>query len=139
MYYLKTEVGFDAAHFLKNYNGKCHNLHGHRWRVIATAKSKELLCDKQKEGMVMDFSDLKKALKEVTDRFDHSLIYEKDSLKNETVKALLSEDFKLVEVDFRTTAENFSKYFFDELKKYGFDMHQIEVYETPNNCAMYSE
>ena len=34
MYYLKTESSFDSAHFLKGYNGKCRNLHGHRWRVV---------------------------------------------------------------------------------------------------------
>ena len=34
MYYLKTEAAFDSAHFLKDYQGKCKNLHGHRWRVI---------------------------------------------------------------------------------------------------------
>ena len=38
MYLLETEAAFDAAHFLSNYNGKCKNIHGHRWRVIATIK-----------------------------------------------------------------------------------------------------
>ena len=41
MYYLKTEQSFDAAHFLKGYAGKCHNLHGHRWRVIVEIQFKE--------------------------------------------------------------------------------------------------
>ena len=40
MYYLKTEQSFDSAHFLKDYDGKCRNLHGHCWRVVAE------ICDK---------------------------------------------------------------------------------------------
>ena len=35
MHFIKTEASFDAAHFLTNYNGKCRNIHGHRWKVIA--------------------------------------------------------------------------------------------------------
>ena len=38
MYGLKTESSFDAAHFLTDYHGKCENLHGHRWRVVAYLK-----------------------------------------------------------------------------------------------------
>ena len=39
MYSVRTEGSFDAAHFLANYQGKCRNLHGHRWRVIIEVKS----------------------------------------------------------------------------------------------------
>ena len=42
MYGLKTESAFDAAHFLSDYDGKCENLHGHRWRVIAWIEVDEL-------------------------------------------------------------------------------------------------
>ena len=52
-----------SAHFLAGYHGKCANIHGHRWKVIATIKSEKLLEDPQNKGMVTDFGDLKKDLK----------------------------------------------------------------------------
>lgn len=42
MYGLKTESSFDAAHFLTDYHGKCENLHGHRWRVVAYLAQEKL-------------------------------------------------------------------------------------------------
>ena len=59
--------------------------------------------------MILDFSDLKACLKNLCDSLDHCLIYERGSLKPETVKALEAETFKMVEVPFRPTAEQFAK------------------------------
>ncbi len=139
MYYLKTEDNFDAAHFLKGYEGKCSNIHGHRWRVVAQVKSETLSEESQTRGMVVDFGDLKKDLKAVCKEFDHSLIYEKGSLKERTLAALADEEFRVVEVPFRPTAEHFSKFFYEKLKSLGYQVHQVEVYETPKNCAVYGE
>lgn len=139
MYYLKTEAAFDSAHFLKDYQGKCRNLHGHRWRIIITVCSDTLAKDNQTCGMLVDFGDLKDSLRKETAIFDHCLIIEKDSLKSETKKALLEEDFRIEEVPFRPTAENFSRYFFERMKHAGFPVYEATVYETPNNCASYRE
>ena len=139
MYYIRSEQSFDAAHFLKDYNGKCRNIHGHRWRVLAEAAGESLCGDPQNRGMLMDFSDLKSALKELSEQLDHSLIYEAGSLREKTIEALEEECFRLVEVKFQPTAENFAKYFFDELIKKGIPVHRVEGYETPNNCAAYEE
>ncbi len=139
MYYLTAEASFDGAHFLSGYEGKCSNLHGHRWRVILKIRSNELQEKGQQRGMVVDFKDVKAALKEESDFFDHTFIFEKDTLKSTTVAALKDEGFLLRVVDFRPTAENFSKYFYDRFtKKYGFEVAEVTVYETPNNCASYS-
>lgn len=139
MYYLKTEASFDSAHFLKDYQGKCKNLHGHRWRIVVTICSDTLSENKQTYGMLVDFGDLKTYLKKEADIFDHCLIIEKDSLKPETKKALLEENFRIQEVPFRPTAENFSRYFFERVKHAGFPIYEATVYETPNNCAFYRE
>jgi 6-pyruvoyltetrahydropterin/6-carboxytetrahydropterin synthase len=139
MYSITTEASFDAAHFLKNYNGKCKNIHGHRWRIIVEVQSENLKTDMQEYGMITDFGELKRDLKELADKFDHTFIYEKDSLKKELVEMLKAEDFALNEVDFRPTAENFSKYIFDEMTNKGYDVAKVSVYETPNNCASYSK
>ena len=89
--------------------------------------------------MVVDFGNLKKDLKILCDYFDHSLIYETGSLKEETVAALQNEDFHLEEVPFRPTAENFAYYFYNKLTDLGYGIHSVEVYETPDNCAVYEE
>lgn len=137
MYRLTTEHSFDAAHFLAGYKGKCRNIHGHRWRVVVTIAAEELKTDSQNRGMLADFSDLKKDLKKVLSTLDHALIIEKGSLKEKTVEALEDEEFKLVTVPFRPTAENFSRYFYEEMSGFGYPVESVSVYETPNNCAVY--
>lgn len=137
MYYIRSESSFDSAHFLKGYNGKCSNLHGHRWRVVVELGSETLSDEQQTKGMLLDFGDLKHVVKEICDKLDHCLIYETGSLKEKTVLALQDENFRMVEVPFRPTAENFSRYFFEEILGKGFPVHRVEVYETPSNCAVY--
>ena len=139
MFILKTEAAFDSAHFLSGYDGKCSNLHGHRWVISAEIMSGQLVFEGQLRGMVVDFGDLKRDLKGLADEFDHAFIYEKNSLKETTVNALKEENFCLIEVDFRPTAENFSKYFYDRLAEMGYTMKTVTVYETPNNCASYTK
>ena len=139
MYILKTECSFDSAHFLSGYQGKCSNLHGHRWRIVLEVMTDELCTDTQHNGMYVDFGDLKKDLKAKGDDLAHSLIIEKGSLKENTLQALKEENFRILEFDFRPTAENFAKYFFDEMKKCGYNIKAVTVYETPNNAATYTE
>lgn len=139
MYTLKAEAAFDSAHFLSGYKGKCSNLHGHRWVVSAEICSEKLHTEGQLRGMVADFGDIKHDLKALADEFDHAFIYEKGSLRSTTVAALSEENFRLIEVDFRPTAENFAEYFYNRLKEKGYSLKCVTVYETPNNCASYTE
>lgn len=139
MYALKTKAAFDSAHFLSGYDGKCSNLHGHRWVIAAEIMSDRLHESGQLRGMVTDFGDIKKDLRALADSFDHSFIYEKNSLKEATVSALEDENFKLIEVDFRPTAENFAAYFYKRLEDMGYPVKKVTVYETPDNCASYSK
>lgn len=129
MHLITSESSFDAAHFLTNYEGKCKNIHGHRWRVVVTIKG-ELT-----NGMLVDFGDFKKDIKDLCDYFDHSFIVEKGSLDKQLFD-LLNKQFVLRVVEFRTTAENFSKYIFEEMSK-KYSVKEVCVYETPNNCARY--
>ena len=123
MYTLKTEHSFDAAHFLYGYEGKCSNIHGD---------------EGQMRGMLIDFGDLKKDLKEEVDYLDHCLIMEKGSLKETTLAALESENFRILQFEFRPTAENMAKYFYDKMQDRGYTVKEVTVYETPNNAAAYS-
>lgn len=139
MYKLKTKASFDSAHFLKDYEGKCSNIHGHRWTVEIEVGAETLESDTQNRGMVVDFSNLKKDLRELADHFDHSLIMEIGSLRQATEDALIAENLRTVKVDFRPTAENFAKYIYDEMTSRGYKVIEASVYETPNNVASYCE
>ncbi len=139
MYIIESEHFFDAAHFLKGYKGKCSNIHGHRWRVVARIASDHLSDEPQTRGMVMDFKDIKKALRMLTEEFDHTLIIEKSSLNPHTLQALLGEGFAVKEMDFRPTAEHFARYFYTRLRKTQVPVIEVSVYETPKNCASYRE
>lgn len=130
MHSVKCEGSFDAAHFLSNYEGKCRNIHGHRWRIVIGVKGK------LHNGMVVDFSVLKASINNLCEYFDHTFIVEKESLKKEIME-MLKDTFLLREVNFRTTAENFAKYFFDKINE-EYECLYAEVYETPNNCARYT-
>ena len=113
MYQLTTHASFDSAHFLSGYEGKCSNIHGHRWKLEVTVQSETLEQTGQIRGMVVDFGQLKDDIKE--------------------------ENFKMIFVDFRPTAESFAKYFYDRVKEIGYDVKLAKVYETPNNMAAYGE
>lgn len=137
MYQLTTEHSFDSAHFLAGYDGKCGNLHGHRWRVLLTVQSETLREDRQQKGMCADFAELKKDLRTELDALDHVLIIEQGSLRESTMKALQEEKFQVVEMPFRPTAENFARYFYELFTLKGYPVAKVEVYETPNNSAVY--
>ena len=138
MYTLQTSACFDSAHFLKGYEGKCSNIHGHRWKVEVTVASEDVEEDGQIRGLVVDFKTLKEDLTKLADEFDHSLVIEEGSLRETTKNALLEEEFRIVEVPFRPTAENLAEYFFGEMEEKDYQVVLVKVYETPNNCAAYS-
>ena len=138
MYSLKIESSFDAAHFLTDYYGKCENLHGHRWRVVAYLSQDELQHEGTNKNMVVDFGVFKKGLRELTAELDHTFLVEEGSLMEKTVECLREEGFSLSMLPFRTTAENLAKYFFDRLASQGMSVSRVEVYETPLNCAIYA-
>lgn len=137
MYSLKTSAAFDSAHFLAGYEGKCANIHGHRWVIEAVFSGEELCFSSTKRGMLIDFSDIKREVRAIADRFDHALIYESGSLKAATLAALRDEGFALIEVPFRPTAEHFAEHFYTLLHEKKLPIKSVAVYETPENCAVY--
>lgn len=68
MFEVRVEADFAAAHFLKDYNGKCENLHGHNYKVFAHVRGNNL----NKGGMLLDFSKLKDALRKTCKILDHT-------------------------------------------------------------------
>lgn len=139
MYTLTTTAAFDSAHFLHGYDGKCANIHGHRWTLKVTIAKDSLQIGGQQDGMVIDFGDLKSAVRSLADAWDHALIWQEGTLKPATVSALQEENFRMIAVPFRPTAEHMAKYFYEQLKSQGMPVKQVLVYETPENCAGYEE
>jgi len=139
MYRLRSEASFDSAHFLKGYDGKCSNMHGHRWRVVAEIGAETLIESGHLEGMIVDFGDLKGDLKALADDLDHKIIYQKGTLKETTLACFKDEGFDVYEVQGRPTAEHMSKFFYDALKLKGYHVVRVEVFETPTNSAVYEE
>ena len=137
MYGLKTEVEFDAAHFLTDYHGKCENLHGHRWRVVVYLEVPELQTEGTMRDMVLDFGDFKREVRALAETLDHTFIVEEGSLMPKTLACLEEEGFSLSIVPFRTTAENLARWFAEQLEARGLPISQVDVYETPSNCAIY--
>ena len=139
MYRLKVSAAFDSAHFLAGYEGKCANIHGHHWIIEAVISGDKLQDSGTKRGMLIDFGDLKKAVRGIADSYDHTLIYEEGTLRASTISALCEENFHITSVPFRPTAENLARYFFSLLKEKGIPISNLTVYETPDNCAEYGE
>ena len=68
MFEVRVEDDFAAAHFLRDYHGKCENLHGHNYKVYVHVEGRQL----DQGGMLLDFTFLKAALKEVLAKIDHT-------------------------------------------------------------------
>jgi 6-pyruvoyltetrahydropterin/6-carboxytetrahydropterin synthase len=139
MYILKAEHSFDSAHFLARYEGKCSNIHGHRWRVEIEVQSETLINEGQLDGMVVDFGDLKKDVKAMVDFYDHALIIQSGTMREETLGCLKEDGFHIIEVNFRPTAENFASFFYHTMMDKGYNVKRATVYETPTNSAVYEE
>ena len=136
IYELKTDAHFDAAHFLTDYNGKCENLHGHRWNVEVGISVEKLQESGTEKDMVCDFSKFKRIVKETVDEFDHTFLVEIGSLAAETIACLEKEGFTLKFLPYRTTAENLAKDLADRLSAKNLPISFVEVRETPNNRAV---
>jgi 6-pyruvoyltetrahydropterin/6-carboxytetrahydropterin synthase len=70
MYEIIVESHFDSAHYLRGYKGKCENLHGHRYTIRVRLKAAKL----NEIGLAYDFTEVKKHLKAIMERYDHFLL-----------------------------------------------------------------
>ena len=77
MFEICVEHTFAAAHALRNYHGKCENLHGHNYRVQVGMEGAEL----DETGLLYDFAELKAQLRETSNRLDHQYLNELDAFK----------------------------------------------------------
>lgn len=129
---------FDSSHMLDGHDGKCRNLHGHTYRLEVTV-SAEPVCGGAKDGMVMDFADLKHTVKRtVIEPFDHAFIYHGANERESRIAALLEGwEMKTLRLGVRTTAENMAAYIYACLKDAGLPVCSVKLWETPTSCAEY--
>ncbi|WP_338809617.1 6-carboxytetrahydropterin synthase QueD [Neisseria leonii] len=129
---------FDAAHMLDGHDGKCQNLHGHTYSLEITV-SGGLIGGGAKDGMVMDFSDLKNMVRQaVIEPFDHAFLYDGSNGRESRIAALLeSWDMKTLRLNRRTTAENLAADIYGRLKNTGLAVCRVKLWETPASCAEY--
>ena len=129
MFEVRVKDDFAAAHFLKDYHGKCENLHGHNYKVYVHVSGTQL----DEGGMLLDFSILKKALKKVLASIDHTNLNDISFFKD------------------NPSAERIAVYIYDSLIKTlseegkdlsssspsGTKICRIDIFETDTNRARY--
>lgn len=121
MYTIAYRTHFSASHHVRDYPGKCKNLHGHNWKIKVEVRTKR----KDEIGISVDFKQLKKIVKPVIDRFDHKYLNDLDHFKKKN-----------------PTAENIAEFLYQEIDNRlpeNVKMHKITVWETDKYSVTYQE
>jgi len=122
MYELKIISQFAAAHQLRGFHGACENLHGHNWKVEVYLIGHKL----GKEGLLMDFGEIKQATKEALDGLDHCFLNELDAFK-----------------DINPSSENIAHHIFrhlsGKLNREDIRVSKVTAWESDTACASYME
>jgi 6-pyruvoyltetrahydropterin/6-carboxytetrahydropterin synthase len=133
------EFPFEMSHILWNYDGPCKNVHGHSYRLFVTISGVPVEeAGNPKNGMVIDFNDLKNIVKkEIVNVFDHSVVISRsfDSEKAEILKKILGNT---VLVDYQPTCENLVSDFAGRIIRLlppGVKLHNLKLYETATSYA----
>jgi 6-pyruvoyltetrahydropterin/6-carboxytetrahydropterin synthase len=120
MFEVSVEQTFAAGHALRNYRGKCENVHGHNYRVMVTIQGPQL----DNIGLLVDFVEVKKLMNRVIDRLDHQFI--NDLAPFDTINP---------------SAENMAKYFYDEISTglgtASVRVGEVRIWETDTASATY--
>ena len=95
MYEITVEKHFEAAHFLRGYQGKCEAMHGHRYRVVVKIEATKL----NDIGLAYDFTDIKRHLNDILARYDHSCLndlppFDRINPSAENIAATIYEELK---------------------------------------------
>jgi len=121
MYQVSIEQHFDAAHFLRGYQGKCEALHGHRFKVVAKVESPRT----NDIGLAYDFTELKQHLGDILNKFDHTCLNEVTPFD-----------------EINPSSENIAVTIYDELKLKltgaPVSLFSVEVWESPQSWVTYS-
>ena len=131
---------FESAHALYGYDGKCKNIHGHSYHIYVTVIGTPIEDDKNpKNGMVMDFGDLKVIVKrEIVSKFDHAVVLNGESPHKELANTINDYSHKVVLVPYQPTSENMLIDFAERIQTQlpqNVLLHSLKLYETANSYA----
>ncbi len=134
------EFRFETGHALYGYDGKCKNVHGHSYKLAVTVIGTPVsVKDAVKLGMVIDFTDLKKIVKEeVVDLFDHATVFNKNTPHLELARELETRGHKVILADYQPTSENMVLHFADKIKArlpQHLQLHSLKLRETETAYA----
>ena len=137
---ITKQFSFETGHALYGYDGKCKNVHGHSYKLSVTVIGKPITDNSNvKFGMVIDFTDLKKIVKEeVVDQFDHATVFNKNTPHIELARELQSRDHHVILVDYQPTSENMVIDFANRIKgrlPNGIALHSLKLQETETSFA----
>uniref|UniRef100_UPI004056B389 6-pyruvoyl trahydropterin synthase family protein n=1 Tax=Alistipes sp. TaxID=1872444 RepID=UPI004056B389 len=137
---LTKEFSFESAHALDGYDGLCREIHGHSYRLFVTIKGEPSQCEENpKQGMVMDFGDLKRIVNsEIIERLDHSFVLRNSEQNAELRRAFSAKFEKIVLVDYQPTCENMLADFAERLRRRlpeGVELHSLRLHETATSYA----
>jgi 6-pyruvoyltetrahydropterin/6-carboxytetrahydropterin synthase len=137
---ITKQFSFETGHALYGYDGKCKNVHGHSYKLDVTVIGVPITDNTHvKHGMVIDFGDLKKIVKdEIVDVFDHATVFNKNTPHVELAKELESRGHNVLLVNYQPTSEMMVIDFADKIKKHlpeNIKLHSLKLQETATSFA----
>ena len=138
---LTKEFSFETGHALFGYDGKCRNIHGHSYKLAVTVVGRPIEeVGHKKLGMVIDFGDLKKIVREeVVDPFDHATVFNRNTPHVELAKDLEARGHKVILADYQPTCENMVQDFAKRIRERLPDEIQLHALKLRETATAYAE
>ncbi len=137
---ITKQFTFETGHALYGYDGKCRNVHGHSYKLSVTVIGRPITVKEDvKLGMVIDFGDLKRIVKEeIVDPFDHATVFNKNTPHIELARELQDRGHKVILANYQPTSENmvidFAAKIMGRLPK-NIQLHSLQLRETETAFA----
>ncbi len=137
---ITKQFSFETGHALYGYDGKCKNVHGHSYKLSVTVIGKPITDSSNvKFGMVIDFSDLKKIVKEeIVDLFDHATVFNQNTPHIELANELKNRGHHVILVEYQPTSENMVIDFAQKINSrlpQDITLHSLKLQETDTSFA----
>lgn len=137
---ITKQFSFETGHALYGYDGKCKNVHGHSYKLAVTVIGQPIEdTTNVKYGMVIDFGDLKKIVKEeIVNVFDHATVFNKNTPHVELARELESRGHNVLLVDYQPTSERMVIDFSEKIKSRlpgNIQLHSLRLQETDSSYA----
>ena len=137
---MTKQFNFETGHALFGYDGKCRNVHGHSYKLSVTVIGRPITDTSHvKLGMVIDFGDLKRIVKEeIVDQFDHATVFNKNTPHVELAQELMDRGHNVILANYQPTSENMVLDFADKIKARlpkNISLHSLKLQETDTSFA----